>query len=60
MKKKKLRNKHFSKGAKVNVIQFITVKEKWHIINAMFYLNDLGSVVYREFFFYKSMKKYHV
>lgn len=32
----------------VNVIQFITAKEKSYIIHIMFYFNDLGSVVYHE------------
>ena len=40
--------KHFSQAAMVNVIQFITVKEKSYIIHVMFYFNDLGSVVYQE------------
>lgn len=32
----------------VNVIQFITVKEKSYIIHVMFYFNDLSRVVYQE------------
>lgn len=46
--KKSKETKHFSQGAMVNVIQFITVKEKSYIIHVMFYFNDLSRVVYQE------------
>lgn len=45
-KKRRREKKHFSKVAKVNIIQFIPLKGKLRVVNAILHVSDLGSLVY--------------
>lgn len=49
-KKRGEKEKHFSKVAKVNIIQFIPLKEKRQLLNVIIHVSDHGSVVYHSKF----------
>lgn len=53
------RKKHFSKVAKVNIIQFIPLKGKLRVVNAILHVSDLGSLVYH-LKFYARLKNMHI